>query len=160
VTMDQSFSIGVWTYAGDNLTTCSLGVDASGGTNAGSGVTWSAGSSSTSWVQQAVAGVATAGYITIYLKVASADNEKRNGYFDDVTPGSASDSLRLAAQRKGNDLTLTWPECPDAHLERADSLLPPMNWSTVTNQPVVAGGQKSVTLPLTGAAGYFRLVLE
>ncbi len=159
VTVGQAYSISVWTYSGDNLTTCSLGVDPTGGTD-GTGVTWSAGSTNTAWVQQTVAGAAMASHLTIYLRVTTTDDTKRNGYFDDVTPGGSSGSLQLSAQRNGNDLVLTWPECPNAHLERADSLTPPVSWSTVTNPPTLGGGQKTVSLVLTGNAGYFRLLTE
>jgi hypothetical protein len=159
VAVGQAYSVSVWSYSADNLTTCSLGVDPTGGTD-GIGVTWSAGSTNVSWVQQTVAGVATGFYITIYLKVTTTDNTKRNGYFDDVTPGNSSGFLSLSAQRNGNDLILTWPECPDAHLERADSLSQPMTWNTVTNAVSINGGQRSVTLTPTGNAGYYRLVLD
>jgi len=159
VTVGQAYSVSVWTYAGDNLTTCSLGVDPTGGID-GTGVIWSAGSTNTAWVQQTVAGVATGFYITIYLKVATPDDAKRNGYFDDVTPGSSSGSFQLMAQHDGNDLILIWPECPNAHLECTDSLSQPVTWNTVTNEATVNGGLKSVTIAPTGEAGYYRLVLD
>jgi hypothetical protein len=57
---------------------------------------------------------------------------------------------------------LTWPEIPSAHLERASSLTPPVSWANATNQPIVGGGQKSVTItpiPQSGT-GYYRLVLD
>ncbi len=68
--------------------------------------------------------------------------------------------MRLSVQRSGEMLMLSWPECPAAHLERADSLVSPVSWTTVTNPPTTGGGQKSVTLMPTGNAGYYRLVLE
>jgi len=64
------------------------------------------------------------------------------------------------AQRDGGALTLTWPECPGARLERADSLSEPVSWSAVTNPVTIAAGQKRVTLAPTGNAGLFRLVRE
>ncbi len=158
VAVGQAFSVGVWTYAEDNLTTCSLGVDPIGGTD-GTGVTWSAGSTNTSWVQQTVAGVATGYYITIYLKVTTTDDAKRNGYFDDVSP-AGSGGLLLNVHGNGNSLTLTWPECPSAHLERAESLSLPTTWTTITNQVSVADGQRTITLAPSGDAGYYRLVLD
>jgi hypothetical protein len=112
------------------------------------------------WVQKTWAGTATANYLTVYYKVASSDNVKRNGYFDDATPGNSTTPLRLSVQLNGNDLTLTWPECPGARLERAGSLTVPMSWATVTNQVSTVGGQKSVTLTPTESAGFFRLALE
>jgi hypothetical protein len=112
------------------------------------------------WVQKTWTGTATANYLTVFYKVASFDNIKRNGYFDDATPAGSSAALQLTANRDGSSLTLTWPECPAAHLERAGSLVSPMSWTTVTNQASVADGQKSVTLMPTETTGFFRLVSE
>ncbi len=155
----QAYSVSVWTYSADNLTTCSLGVDPTGGTD-GTGVTWSAGSTNTAWVQETVAGIANGFFITIYLKVTTTDDAKRNGYFDNLTPGSSSGALLLNAQMNGGSLTLTWPECPGAHLERTDGLNSPIGWVAVTNQVDIVNGQRTVTLAPTGNAGYYRLVLE
>jgi hypothetical protein len=159
VTAGQPFSITLWTYAGDNLTTCSVGVDATGETDPGSAV-WSAGSTNVAWVPQTVTGTAGADYLTVFCRVASSDDAKRNGYFDDGTPAAAGGPLQLLVQRSGNNLTLTWPECPDAALEQTESLLPPVHWTPVTNDVTVADGQKTVTLTPTGGAGYFRLVSQ
>ncbi len=154
------YTVGVWMYADDALTACSLGVDPAGGTNASSGVTWSSASTNAAWVQKTWTGIATTNYLTVFYRVSSPDNVKRNGYFDDTTPAASSAPLQLTAQRSGNNLILTWPECPDARLERAESLVTPMSWTTVPNAANVAGGQKSVTLTPTGNTGYFRLVLN
>ncbi len=156
----QAYTVSIWMYAADSLTVCSLGVDPAGGTNASSGVTWMPGTSDTAWVQRTWAGTAAADHLTVYCRVSSADNVKRNGYFDDAEPGASSALLQLGVQRNGNDLTLLWAECPPARLERAESLSLSMSWTTVTNEPAVTGGLKSVTLPPTGNTGYFRLVLE
>ena len=67
---------------------------------------------------------------------------------------------KILVQRDGNDLTLSWPEFPDAQLEQATNLTAPVNWTPVTNQVITAGGQKSVAIVPTGISGYYRLVLE
>jgi hypothetical protein len=161
-TPGRSYTIGTWIYAGDALTSCSLGVAPSGGTNAASGVTWSTATTNVAWVHKSVTATATSNYITIFYKVASTDSMKRNGYFDDAASAGPGGPLLLLAQRNGNVLTLAWPECPGARLERADSLSGPIPWASVTNQISSVGGQKSVTvtpLPQSGA-GFFRLVQE
>jgi len=135
-------------------------VDPAGGTNANSGVIWSSATTNVAWVQKTWAGTATANYLTVFYKVATPDNVKRNGYFDDATPSGSGGALQLVAHRNGNELTLTWPECPAARLEQAGSLTVPMSWATATNQANVVGGQKSVTITPTGGAGYYRLVLD
>jgi hypothetical protein len=156
----QPYSLSGWMAAGDTLTTCALGVDPNGGTNANSGVTWSAGTTNANWTLQTVAGVAGADFITVFLKVTAAESNKHNGYFDDLAPAAATGPPPLVAQRHGDFLVLTWPECPAARLEHADGLGAPINWQTATNPVTLTGGQKSVTIPLTGNAGYFRLVVE
>ena len=95
-----------------------------------------------------------------FHKVATSDNVKRNGYFDDALPAGLSAPPQLVAQLEGNGLALTWPECPSARLEGAGSLTAPMTWTTITNGITLSGGQKRVTLTPAGDAGYFRLVLD
>ncbi len=159
VTTSNLYTVGAWMYADHPLTACSLGVDPAGGTNANV-VIWSSVSTNAAWTQKTWTGPATADYLTIYLKVASPDTVKRNGYFDDLSPSAASASLQLTAQRNGNLLTLIWPACPAAQLQRADSLSPPISWSTLTNQVTTIDGQKSVTIVPSESAGFFRLAPE
>jgi len=154
------YSVSVWIYADTTLTSCYLGVDPAGGTNASSGVVWSTATTNVAWVQKNWTGTATANYLTVFYKVATPDSVKRNGYFDDATPSGSSGSPQLTVLRNGADLTLSWPECPAAHLERANTLTAPASWATATNQVATGGGQKRVTLTPTANAGYFRLVLE
>ena len=123
-----------------------------------SGLTWSVVTTNAAWVQETWTGIATAGYLTVYYKVASSDNDERNGYFDDATPASANGLLRLAVQLKGDALILTWPECPKARLQTVSSLSSTVNWETVTNQISVVGGQRTVTLAHPGNEGLFRLI--
>jgi len=162
VTPGQPYSVSVWVYAADALAACSLGVDPAGGTNAASGVVWSSSSTDAAWVQKTLAGTATADHLTVYLRVESLDVNKRNGYFDDALPGVATAPPQLAAELSGAGLTLSWPECPGARLEQTDSVLPPANWTTVTNPISITGGWKSVTLfpPPQSGVGFFRLMLE
>jgi len=162
ITPGQPFSVSVWMYAADALSSCSLGVDPTGGTNAAGAVIWSSSTTNVAWVQRTLAGIATGDHITVFLKVTSSDVNKRNGYFDNAMPGAPAGPPPLTAQPNGNALTLTWSECPNARLEHAESLLPPVSWSPVTNQPSIVGGQKVVTLSPNpqSQTGFFRLVLE
>jgi hypothetical protein len=159
-TVGQPYTVSVWVYAADNSSACALGVDPAGGTNATSGVIWSSTTTNVSWVQKTLTGTATANHLTVFYKVASSDTNKRNGYFDDAMPASLTAPLQLVAQRNGEALVLTWPECPGARLEQADTLTAPVSWATATNQINVVGGQKTVTLTPSDNAGFFRLALE
>ncbi len=158
VTSGALCAVSVWIYADTALTSCYLGVDPAGGTNASGAVIWSTATTNVAWVQRSWVGTATANYLTVFYKVATPDSVKRNGYFDDALPGGLSTPPQLVAQRNGSNLTLRWAECPAAHLEQAGSLT--SSWSTATNQVSVGGGQKSVTITPTGSAGYYRLVVE
>ena len=81
-----TYTISTWIYALDTLSSCCLGVDPYGGTDPNSDVTWSSVHANASWVKKSVAATAQASYITVFFKVVSSDTNKRNGYFDDVTP--------------------------------------------------------------------------
>jgi len=85
-TPGRTYTVSVQTRAFDALSSCSLGVDPTGGTNPQAGVIWSSPNKSTSWVQKAWTGSASANAITIYYRTVSGDNYKRNCYFDDATP--------------------------------------------------------------------------
>ncbi len=155
VTPGDPYSVSVWIYADTPLTACSLGVDPAGGTNASNGVEWSSATTNIAWVQKTWVGTAASNYLTVFYQVATPDNVKRNGYFD----GSANPPLRLAVHRNADAVTLTWPECPGAHLEQTDDLSVPV-WTTTTNQVSLGGGRKSVTLIPAESTAFFRLVLE
>jgi hypothetical protein len=158
VTPGAAYAVSFWMLAGDPLTACSLGVDPSGGTNAlASWVEWTPPSAETNWTLRTWSGVAAGSHLTVFLKVATSDNAKRNGYFDD---GPRADVLRLEVERNGDVITLRWPECPPARLEWTPSLTPPVTWSAVTNAVTTLDGQKQVSLPLSSSAGFFRLAGE
>jgi hypothetical protein len=54
-------------------------------------------------------------------------------------------------------LTLSWPvEATNYVLEAATSQ-PALSWAPVTNPPIVSATERSVQLPLTGNAKFFRL---
>jgi hypothetical protein len=64
---------------------------------------------------------------------------------------------RLNITRSGPDVILSWPAAQDFMLEKTDSLAP-ASWTPVTNPPTtVVGDQKTVTLPISGSAGSYRL---
>ncbi len=159
-TPGRSYTVAAWIYSGDAFTSCSLGVHPAGGTNAATGVTWSAIPTNVAWVEKQVTVTATADHITVFYKAACSDSVKRNGYFDDATPAGLNGPLQLKGQRNGNALTLMWPACPGARLEWTASLSEPVTWVTATNQVSLGGDQKSVTLTPASGSGFFRLVPE
>jgi hypothetical protein len=65
---------------------------------------------------------------------------------------------RLTIARSQSDVILSWPEYPLAFdsLEFSDTL-PASNWQPELMPPVVVAGQKTVTVPVTGSARYYRV---
>ncbi len=158
VTAGNIYTVSAWIYAGDDLSSCSLGVDPSGNTNANN-IVWTSATTNVAWVQKSWTGTATAHALTVYFRVVSSDGVLRTGYFDDATPVDLALPPPLAAQFDGNLMTLSWSECNAGRLERTDTLSPP-NWSTATNQVTVVAGQKTVTIAPTENSAFFRLVSE
>jgi hypothetical protein len=59
----------------------------------------------------------------------------------------------------GGVFEITWPAtAPDYILQQTADLAPPQAWTTVTQTPVLSGGQYSVSLPVTNASTLFRLI--
>lgn len=54
-------------------------------------------------------------------------------------------------------LTLSWPVEATNFVLEATTSLPTVSWTTVTNTPTVAAAKRSVQLPVTGDARFFRL---
>jgi len=86
-TAGSPYTVSVWTQAYDTASYCYLGVDPTGGTDPTStNISWSPANNTVAWVQKSVSVTATSDQITVFYKVVSNDNNKRNGYFDDATP--------------------------------------------------------------------------
>jgi M6 family metalloprotease-like protein/uncharacterized repeat protein (TIGR01451 family) len=66
---------------------------------------------------------------------------------------------RLSVSAVSNNLVIAWPADATAYdLESTASLTPPAVWTPVTSPPpVIAGGQKTVTLSPAGGVMFFRL---
>ncbi|HEY9172310.1 MAG TPA: Ig-like domain-containing protein [Verrucomicrobiae bacterium] len=63
---------------------------------------------------------------------------------------------RLGATVSGNSLTLTWPADPNAKLQYTTVLSPP-DWKPVPGTPILGPSGYSLTVPISGAASFFRL---
>jgi hypothetical protein len=65
--------------------------------------------------------------------------------------------VRVQITRSGEELTISWPaEAADYVLEAASSLSAD-SWTTVTSTPTINETDRSVRLPVTGDAQFFRL---
>ena len=63
----------------------------------------------------------------------------------------------LEAAISAGAIVISWTaSATDFTLQTTDKL-PATSWSTVTNNPVVVGGLNQVSLPLSGAAAFYRL---
>ena len=69
------------------------------------------------------------------------------------------EAFQVSMARDGSSLTLSWPaDAPNAYVEAATNLRPPVVWTPVTNPPPsVVDGQKTITLPIGSGAQFFRL---
>jgi hypothetical protein len=66
-------------------------------------------------------------------------------------------SLRLSVARAQSDVAFSWPEAnSDGYVLEFSNALG-STWSPETTAPVVAGGQKTVTVPIAGPARFYRL---
>ena len=64
----------------------------------------------------------------------------------------------LSTKRNGNEIVLSWSAYGTGFaLQSTFALTPPVFWLDVTNQPVLLGGQWTVTNTFSGDAQYFRL---
>jgi hypothetical protein len=63
----------------------------------------------------------------------------------------------LGIARTASDLTLSWPVEATNFVLEATTSLPAVSWTTVTNTLTVTATERSVQLPLTGNAQFFRL---
>jgi hypothetical protein len=63
----------------------------------------------------------------------------------------------LKISRTGQMVNLSWPASATNYFLEAATSLPAISWATVTNTPIVTPTERSVQLPLTGNAHFFRL---
>lgn len=64
---------------------------------------------------------------------------------------------KVEINRSGQNVTLSWPVEAKDYILEATASLPAVSWTTVTNTPTVTATNRSVQLPLTGPAQFFRL---
>jgi hypothetical protein len=74
------------------------------------------------------------------------------------TAGFEPPTLGLTAG--GNSVTLAWPSWAVAAftLQTTTDLTPPVQWTPVTNAPMIANGTATFNLPVTNESEFFRLV--
>ena len=71
-----------------------------------------------------------------------------------VVPGGP----RLSLVRSGANVVVSWPATSSNYtLQSADDLARPV-WAAVGQTPILVGGQYSVTVPITKAKQFFRLI--
>ena len=71
------------------------------------------------------------------------------------------DLLKLMITKSSGTLLVKWPASFwNYQLQYEPDLLQPAGWQVVTNLSVISNGWRQVSLPPTGSAGFFRLVLN
>lgn len=67
----------------------------------------------------------------------------------------ATESLQLS----GNNVQISWPQVEPGYVLQSSSTLVNPTWTNVANAPVVTNGTFRVSVPISGAAKYYRLAL-
>lgn len=70
-------------------------------------------------------------------------------------PSAVAVELKIARTTAG--VALSWPVQATNYVLEAATSLPAVTWNPVTNNPTVGPAERSVQLPITGAAKFFRL---
>jgi hypothetical protein len=79
-----------------------------------------------------------------------------SGGFDSVV--ARIDGPRLSIARVANQVVIAWPtNAAGLGLQLTTNLLPPINWSNVTNTPAVLGEQNTVTNSISNGKSFYRL---
>jgi hypothetical protein len=73
----------------------------------------------------------------------------------DVTGQTLAPSLQIVGSAP--NIIVSWPASATGFTLQTTTRLPAAVWSTVSASPVVAGGFNNVTVPISGAAGFYRL---
>ena len=95
------------------------------------------------------------GTATITVTVQDGQAGTTNGAF--VLTVRAAVALRIS--KMGENVLLSWDASALGYVLQASSSLSPGSiWTTVPEQPVLAGGRYEVTQPLSGGNKYYRLV--
>jgi hypothetical protein len=66
-------------------------------------------------------------------------------------------AVQLKITRTASGVALSWPVQATNYVLEAAATLPAISWYPVTNNPTVGPTERSVELPITGAAKFFRL---
>lgn len=80
-----------------------------------------------------------------------------NGGEWDTFIAKISMGATLKMSLSGQTVTLSWPVGATNYVLEAAPSLPAISWTTVTNTPTVTATNRSVQLPITGPAQFFRL---
>ena len=93
----------------------------------------------------------------VFLQESGSGTDGTFGYELFVQEIASSDEARLSIAAQGGSIQVAWPaSLANYQLQSSGSLSSP-NWTAVTNQPSVLGGQSAVILPTTAGQQFFRL---
>ena len=63
----------------------------------------------------------------------------------------------LQAQARGNQIVLSWPVLGEAILQTTTTISPSSTWQNVSTLATTNGGLRTLTIPVTGQTGFYRL---
>jgi hypothetical protein len=98
------------------------------------------------------------GYV---VSATATDGANNTSEFSISVPVASVPALISNPQRAANQMGLAWTSTATGFvLEQASSLAPPVQWTAVTNTPVLSNGQFVVTLPLDAANHFYALSFQ
>jgi alpha-L-rhamnosidase len=105
---------------------------------------------------------------TMYVDGAALTGMVSNNYLSVGGVGSGTHTVayvygsipQLAVQMAGQQVQLSWPASATGYVLESTASLSPANWLTMTNVPVPAGNQQTVTPGLSQTNQFFRLLLQ
>ncbi|HLH57384.1 MAG TPA: choice-of-anchor tandem repeat GloVer-containing protein [Verrucomicrobiae bacterium] len=93
----------------------------------------------------------------VLFGTASDGSTSGDGDVFSLTP-SQTGAQQLAIEISGSNVILQWPNSgAGSKLQVTRSLSPPITWSAVQTAPAVVNGFNTVTNPISGSAGFYRL---
>lgn len=97
-------------------------------------------------------------YVSIYGYDSNTSIASGQLYADNFFAATASDQPPvLTARTSGTSFELSWPRSAiNYSLEQTTSFIS-NSWSAVTQSPILSNGVYSITVPLSGSSGFFRL---
>lgn len=93
------------------------------------------------------------------ITATATDSANNTSEFSACVPVAPAPALAVGPAA-ANQVALAWTNTTGFVLKETGSLSPPIQWTAVTNSPVLTNGQFVVTLPADAASRFYVLSFE